>query len=131
MEAIAHTPRHARGMNNAQLAKAIINVLADQDSGGIEGLIDRFITEGLGDVINSWISPLENQTVTEEQIRRVFGRRMLGSIAWQARLSQKEASSRMALLLPQLVDQLTPTGRVPRGRRWKKSMRSIRRALVS
>jgi uncharacterized protein YidB (DUF937 family) len=131
MEAIAHSPRRVQGMDRAQLVNAIMHLLADQQSGGIEGLIDRFISVGLGDVINSWISPLENQPVSETQIRRVLGRDLLDEIAWQARMSRKEASFQVALFLPQVVDKLTPTGRVTPGRRWEKRMRRLKRVLVS
>ena len=118
-----------RGMNNAQLANAIMNVLADQQSGGIERLIDRFVGEGLGEVINSWISPLENQPVSDAQLRRALGREMLGEIAWQARISKKKASSQMALLLPQVVDKLTPTGRIPPGMKLGRRVRLLKRSL--
>ncbi len=102
-----------RGMSNAQLADAIMHVLRDHRSGGLEALVDRFVCKGLGEVINSWISPLENQTVSVAQIRRVLGKEMLGEIAWQARMSKKEVSAMMASLLPQVVDKLTPNGRIP------------------
>jgi uncharacterized protein YidB (DUF937 family) len=120
-----------RRVDNTRLLSAIMNVLGNQHSGGIEKLIDRFIDEGLGDIINSWISPLENLPVSESQIRRVFGRDMLGEIAWQARMSQKEVLSEMAFLLPQLVDGLTPTGRIPAGPKLAQRMRRLKRVLVS
>lgn len=102
------------GMNNAQLVTAILRVLGDQQqSGGLEALVDRFVELGLGEVINSWISPLENQPVSDAQVRRVLGRAVLGEIAWQAGISKKEASLRLTVLLPQVIDGLTPDGRIP------------------
>lgn len=129
MGGINSTPSLVRGKSNAQLANAIMNVLASQQSGGLEGLVDRFIGNGLGDVINSWISPLENRPVSDVQIRRVLGRSMLGEIAWQARMSASDVSSQMTLLLPQLVDKLTPTGRIPPPPKLDRRMRVIRRSL--
>ena len=110
-------PRSAWSMNSAQLVNATMNILVDRHSGGIERLIDRFVGEGLGEVINSWISPLDNQPVSDVQLKRVLGKEMLREIAWQARMSKKEASLRLANLLPQLVDRLTPTGRIPPARK--------------
>ncbi len=97
------------------LANAIMSVLGNQQSGGLQGLVDQFVRKGLGEVINSWISPLENRPVSAAQVRRVLGREMIAEIALQARLSKKEASSQIAVLLPQLVDKLTPGGRIPPG----------------
>lgn len=118
-------------MSNAQLANAIMNVLGSQGSGGLEGLVDRFIGKGLGDVINSWISPLENQPVSDTQIRQVLGSDLVGEIAWEARMTKKEALAQMAFLLPQVVDRLTPTGRIPSAVKLGKRIRLIRRSLKS
>ena len=121
---INHRSRPIHGVNH-QLVSAIINTLADRQMGGLEGLIDRFVEEGLGEVINSWISPLENQPVSDAQIRQV-----LGEIAWQAQISKKEAPSQVAALLPRLIDELTPTGRIPPGIRIEKRIRSLRHSLM-
>ena len=126
---INHRSRPIHGVNH-QLVSAIINTLADRQMGGLEGLIDRFVEEGLGEVINSWISPLENQPVSDAQIRQVLGRKTLGEIAWHAQISKKEASSQVAALLPRLIDELTPTGRIPPGIRIEKRIRSLRHSLM-
>ena len=126
---INHRSRPVYGVNH-QLVSAIINTLADRHVGGLEGLIDRFVEEGLGEVINSWISPLENQPVSDAQIRQVLGRKVLGEIAWQAQISKKEAPSQVAALLPRLIDELTPTGRIPPGIRIEKRIRSLRHSLM-
>ena len=100
---------------DGRLANAILIVLGKYQSGGLHGLVDQFVVQGLGEVVNSWISTLENKPVSISQIRRVLGREMIDQIASQAHMSRKEASSQIALLLPQLVDKLTPSGRIPPG----------------
>src|SRR5512140_2021716 len=112
MKGMSHAATPARSVSNAQVANAIMNVLASQRSGGLEGLVDRFIGKGLGEVTNSWISPFENQPVSDTQIQRVLGRELVGEIAWQARMTKKEALAQISSLLPQVVDSLTPTGRI-------------------
>jgi uncharacterized protein YidB (DUF937 family) len=131
MRAVSYSRRRARDANSAQLKDAILNLLVDQRSGGIERLIDRFVEEGLGDVINSWISPLENQPVSDTQIRQVLRKEVLREIAWQACLSQREASSKIAGLLPELVDRLTPTGRVPPGGELQRRIRRVKNVSMS
>lgn len=97
------------------VASAIVNVLADHRYGGLEGLVDNFIGTGMGEVINSWISTQKNIPVSPRQVRQALGRDMIAQIARQAGVSRQQASLQIADILPQLVDRLTPSGRIPPG----------------
>jgi len=125
MRRIESTHGEAGGVSNARMESAILKVLGNQRLGSLEGLVDQFVGKGLGEVINSWISPLENQPVSVAQIRRVLGNETIAEIAWQARMSKKEASTQIAVLLPQLVDRLTPGGRIDPGQNLLEGMNSL------
>jgi uncharacterized protein YidB (DUF937 family) len=101
--------------NNDQVINAIMTVLAKQRSDGLEDLVDRFVEHGLGEVINSWISTEANLPVSVTQIRRILDRGLIDEIALQARISKREASLRLAVLLPEVINRLTPQGRIPLG----------------
>jgi len=104
-------------VDNAQngLVKAIVSVLADQRLGGLDGLVDHFVREGLGDVINSWISTEQNISISARQVQQALGEEMIARIARQARIPRQRVSSQIADVLPHLVDRLTPKGRIPFG----------------
>jgi uncharacterized protein YidB (DUF937 family) len=81
--------------------------------GGLQGLIGQFTQAGLGNVVNSWIGTGQNMPVSADQLQQVLGSGQLGQIAQQLGLSQGEASTQLAGLLPDLIDKLTPHGQAP------------------
>jgi uncharacterized protein YidB (DUF937 family) len=81
--------------------------------GGIGALLDRFQQKGHGDEIQSWIGTGENRPIPPDALSDVFDRNELSQLASQAGLTEDEARVGLSALLPQIVDQLTPEGRVP------------------
>lgn len=103
------------GGGNAQqgdLLGAIVNMITQQP-GGLSGLIRSFEGNGLGDVAASWVGNGSNLPISAEQLQSVLGSGQLASIAAALGASPQEASSRMANMLPQVVDKMTPGGAVP------------------
>jgi uncharacterized protein YidB (DUF937 family) len=81
--------------------------------GGLGALLERFQQKGHGDEMQSWIGTGENQPITPDALSQVFDGNELSQIASQAGVSEDEARAGLSALLPQIVDQLTPEGRVP------------------
>lgn len=81
--------------------------------GGIGGLVEQFTKGGLGEAVGSWIGTGSNLPVSAEQIQSVLGNEQVKSIAAKLGLSTEDASKGIASLLPQVVDKLTPDGKVP------------------
>ena len=102
---------------NAELLNVVLGMLANRDgsSPGLGGLIEQFQRGGLGDVIGSWISTGQNLPVSGDQLGSVLGPDLLEQIARQLGVSQGEAADQVSQVLPQVVDELTPDGRVPEG----------------
>ncbi len=84
-----------------------------QEHGGIDGLIQRFQEQDLGDVIASWISNGPNLPITPEQLARVFDSDQLRELSRQAGVAMAGLPEAVTALLPTLVDRLTPDGEVP------------------
>jgi uncharacterized protein YidB (DUF937 family) len=84
-----------------------------QQSGGLGGLLGQLQSSGLGAQAASWVGTGANMAVSGDQIDQAFGGAALGNVASQLGMSHGEASSAMAQILPELVNQLTPNGRVP------------------
>jgi uncharacterized protein YidB (DUF937 family) len=78
-------------------------------------LVQSFQQGGLGDIVNSWVSTGQNLPVSAEQLQSVLGGGRLQDIAAQLGVSPEQAAGSLADLLPQVVDKLTPNGRIPEG----------------
>ncbi len=81
--------------------------------GGLPGLLQKFEAHGLGDIVQSWISPGENQPVTPDQLHQVLGHETVTHVSQQTGLSPDDAMSQLSRILPMVVDKLSPHGQVP------------------
>lgn len=95
------------------------------NKGGISGLVDAFQKAGLGNIVSSWIGTGENLPISAEQIGRVFGNDQVEAFADQAGVPREAAGSRLAELLPGIVDKLTPGGQMPQGDLMSAGMRLL------
>lgn len=102
------------GGGQTALLNAALSLLGGQ-GGGLNGLVQAFAKQGLGDVANSWVSTGQNLPISPDQISKVIGAQQLSQFASQAGVSPDAAGSTLAALLPTLVDKLTPDGQVPAG----------------
>jgi uncharacterized protein YidB (DUF937 family) len=105
-------------MNAAQggqssLLEAVVGLVSNSKAGGLSGLVQAFANKGLGDIASSWVSTGKNLPISPEQIRAVLGDGQIAQIAQKLGLSNQDASSGLAELLPNVVDKLTPGGSVP------------------
>jgi len=97
------------------LIESIMGMVTNKDSGGLEGLLNNFKENGLGDIISSWISTGENQPISADQIQDGIGKEQIQQIADKIGLSPDAAKSKLAELLPDIIDKLTPDGKIPEG----------------
>lgn len=101
-----------RGTGNA-LLDSVIAMVNNPQTGGLEGLLAKFQQGGLGNLADSWVSTGKNLPVSADQIASALGSEQIGSIAKSLGLSQGDASAKLAELLPDVVDKLTPNGQLP------------------
>ena len=101
------------GNKKDDLMSSIMQLLGGQ--GGLQNLINQFDAKGLGDIIGSWVSTGQNKSITADQIQNVFGSDALSGIASKLGLNVNDLSSQLSNLLPDVVDKLTPNGKVPEG----------------
>jgi uncharacterized protein YidB (DUF937 family) len=80
---------------------------------GVDGLIARFHTRGLDALVASWISRGDNLPISREQIVNVLGNERLDAVAKALGVPALEAAHKLAEVLPQVVDRLTPDGQLP------------------
>ena len=82
-------------------------------AGGLGGLLQKLEQGGLGAETRSWVSTGQNLAPSPDAIGRIFGADGIAAIARQAGLSEREASVGLAQLLPEVVDHISPQGRMP------------------
>jgi uncharacterized protein YidB (DUF937 family) len=108
------TPSTGSTEQTSGLAAGIMHMLNSQP-GGLSGLIQVFHEKGLGSIVNSWVSTGQNLPISAEQIRGVVGSEQVQQFAARVGISPDLATSKIAELLPVVVDKLTPDGKVPEG----------------
>jgi len=81
--------------------------------GGLGGLLQSFQQSGHGDVINSWIGPGQNQPIAPDQLHRALGPDAVNNLSRLTGLPQDQLVSELSRVLPDIVDKLTPHGRMP------------------
>jgi uncharacterized protein YidB (DUF937 family) len=94
-----------------QLIQVALQML--QQNGGIEGLLARMQQAGYGQQAQSWIGTGQNMPISPDALSQIFGQGELGQIAQQLGLPQQDAAGGLAQMLPDVVDQMTPQGRIP------------------
>ena len=105
-------------LKNPQVIAALVSLLSSKDAsvgdaGGLGGLFQAFQGKGMGDLISSWISTGPNPPATADQIAHALGPQTLSQFAARAGVPHGEAGGLLASLLPAVVDQLTPQGKMP------------------
>ena len=92
----------------AQIALDMFN-----QHGGLNGVLDKFKTSGLGDQVASWVGTGENQAVSPDQITSALGSSQIAELAAKFGISPDVLSSQLAQHLPDVINKLTPHGEVP------------------
>jgi uncharacterized protein YidB (DUF937 family) len=83
--------------------------------GDLLSLLGNLSRSGMGDLVNSWVGTGENEPVSPRRLQEALGDEEIRRVAEEAGVSENEAASGLADLLPKLVDRLTPDGHVPGG----------------
>ncbi|NOS82627.1 MAG: DUF937 domain-containing protein [Nitrospira sp.] len=98
------------------LLQAVTSLLGQNSSvGGLAGIVQAFQKNGLGDIVNSWVSTGTNLPVTPDQIKQGLGGDFLSQLAGKAGISPDAASAQLSSFLPDLIDKVTPSGKIDAG----------------
>jgi uncharacterized protein YidB (DUF937 family) len=103
------------GGNQAQSGNLILQVVLSmlQQNGGLEGVLGKFRQGGMAQQADSWVSTGRNMNISADQLEQVFGSSRIRDLASQLGMSQDQAGSTMAEVLPEVINRLTPEGQVP------------------
>jgi uncharacterized protein YidB (DUF937 family) len=93
-----------------QLLGILSGLLAQ--SGGLQGLANKFSQSGAGDAFSSWVNMGENQPISGNQVQNAIGSDQISALAAKMGVDPNQASQFLAEYLPKIVDKLTPAGKV-------------------
>jgi uncharacterized protein YidB (DUF937 family) len=82
-------------------------------SGGLGDLLKQLQQNGHGDTANSWVSPGPNKSISPGDLANALGADQINSLMSQSGLSREELLSGLSQHLPDVVNHLTPDGRLP------------------
>ena len=107
-------------LKNPQVIASVIAMLNPKDpsvggSGGLADMVSAFNRGGLGDVMASWVGGGPNKPVDPGALSNILGSDAIGQFARQAGIGHGDASSVLAQILPEVVNHMTPQGKVPQG----------------
>ena len=88
---------------------------AIQQEGGLDGLVTKLRQGGLGAQVDSWESTGPNEPVQPEQIERALGPDEVQRMSAGSGLDIGKLLPLLAMFLPQIINMLTPRGKVPDG----------------
>jgi len=82
-------------------------------SGGLGNLIKELQESGQGRVAQSWVGAGDNEEIAPNDLARALGDDTLATLSQQTGLGRQDLLAGLSQHLPDLINQLTPNGRLP------------------
>jgi uncharacterized protein YidB (DUF937 family) len=82
-------------------------------SGGLNDLLKQFQQNGHGEVAQSWIGSGPNKTISPDNLEDALGADRINTLSSLSGMSRDDLLNGLSQQLPDVVDQLTPDGRLP------------------
>ena len=82
-------------------------------SGGLGDLLKQLQQNGQGPAANSWVSPGPNKAISPGDLASALGADQINNLMSQSGLSRDELLSGLSQHLPDVINHLTPGGRLP------------------
>jgi uncharacterized protein YidB (DUF937 family) len=89
------------------------NAPAGSILGGLTDLIGKLSAGGVSPQVTSWVGPGANQPVQPGQLGSALGQNVLAELSQRTGMSQQELLGQLATVLPQIINHMTPNGRMP------------------
>ena len=100
------------GIVGAGMVTAVSGII--EKHGGLQGVLSEFERSGLGGTVKSWVGTGPNQPISPADLQRTLGPDLLQQLAAKSGMSVQDLSEKLAQVLPQAVDRMTPDGTIPK-----------------
>lgn len=111
LDSIAGTVLGKLGGEQGSITQVAMDLF--NQNGGLNGILEKFKENGLGETAASWVGNGENISISAEQISSVLGNGAIADMAAKFGINPDTLSAQIAEHLPTLVDKLTPNGEAP------------------
>ncbi|HEU4355928.1 MAG TPA: YidB family protein [Actinomycetota bacterium] len=118
----------AKKSGTAAKAGAKKGTRAAKPKEGLAGLLGDLDLAGLAEQASSWVGTGPNQRVSGAKVKKALGKEKVAAAAMKAGVSEDEAASGIAALLPAVVDYLTPDGKVASPSKTAKRLDDLQKA---
>jgi len=99
------------GLVGAGLTTAVQGYIEKQ--GGVAAVVQQFEQHGLGAIAQSWVGTGANLPIEPQQLEKVIGSDLVQQLAAKIGMPAQELLQKLAQVLPQAVDRMTPAGVIP------------------
>ena len=82
-------------------------------SGGLNDLLKQFQQSGQGETVDSWVGTGPNKQIAPKDLASALGADRINVLAAETGMSRDQLVDALSHYLPQVVDRLTPQGRLP------------------
>jgi len=82
-------------------------------SGGLGDLLKQLQQGGQGDAANSWVGRGQNKPIAPGDLANALGADQIDALSAQSGMSRDDLLKGLSQYLPQVIDHLTPDGRLP------------------
>ena len=82
-------------------------------SGGLGDLLKQLQQNGHGETANSWVGNGANKPISSNDLASALGPDQINNLSAQSGLSRDELLAGLAKYLPEVINHLTPDGRLP------------------
>jgi uncharacterized protein YidB (DUF937 family) len=82
-------------------------------SGGLNDLLKQFQQNGQGDVASSWVGTGSNQAIAPKDLANALGADRINALMAYSGMAREDMLAGLSKHLPDVVDKLTPDGRLP------------------
>ena len=82
-------------------------------SAGLRNLVNRFTSAGHDRTAQSWVTAGPNSNLQDADLAQAIGDETLDDLATKTGLSRAELIRRLTVAVPEVVNKLTPDGRLP------------------
>jgi uncharacterized protein YidB (DUF937 family) len=104
---------NAAGMAGGGALLAMAMKFVSNYPGGLPALLSQFSRAGYGQQADSWVGSGQNMPIPPDVLGQIFGQGQIQQMGRQFGVEDPGvASGGLAALLPELINQLTPQGRV-------------------
>ena len=133
LSATSGNPQQAGGQAQGQtMLSSVLGLIQHSNVGGLQGLMQKFESAGLGHLVSGWVSKGPNPPATGDQVQSALGEEQIQQYAQQTGQSPQQAKDTLAQLLPHVVDHLTPDGNVPQqGIDWSSALGALKSKFLN